>query len=406
MESLQAQNQIDSLTCSKANLNDTSSHGTRSHEFHAQHPMRVAHVIQRLECGGDAAMVVGIASYFADLGHQVDVLCLDRPTGSAHERHWLSVLNERRVSSQFLGRRTKWPGLVTALKLWWLIQRRHYDVVHSHLSMPDAIMGIIRRFTAVPFKHVLTVHSTNEGRSRIRAMFARGANVVYCSEAAKRTSPMPGTSNIVIPNGILQSSFLRRRTQKAETRLQLGVPNDAIVGIAVGRMCNQKNFDSALDAIAILNRRVPERNLHFLFCGDGQEKERLEARAKHMSLAPCVHFLGNRTDIPVLLAASDVFLSTSLFEGMPVSVLEALTAGLPCVLSSIDEHYEIARTMPGCAFAPPNSPEEIASTLEQVIDNRISPSALDRDRAPLMARFSIATCATSYLLFYNQICHV
>ena len=367
--------------------------------------MRIAQVIQNLECGGDVAMVVALSSYFADLGHKVDVLCLDRPTSSAHEHLWLSVLNQRRVSSQFLGRKVKWPGFVAALRLWWLIQCRSYDVVHSHLSMPDAIIGIIRRLTAVPFKHVLTVHNTREPRSRIRAICARGGNVVYCSKAVQRQSPLPGTSNIVIPNGILQSSYLGHRTQKAETRLQLGVPNDAIVVIAVGRMCAQKNFDSALDAIAILDRRVPNRRLSFLFCGDGQEKERLEAWAKHSSLTSCVHFLGNRTDIPTLLAASDVFLSTSLYEGMPLTVLEALTAGLPCVLSSIDEHYEIARTMPGCAFASSDNPEEIASALEHVIDNLISPSVLERARAPLIAQFSIGTCAASYLSLYNLICH-
>jgi glycosyltransferase involved in cell wall biosynthesis len=186
--------------------------------------------------------------------------------------------------------------------------------------------------------------------------------------------------------------------------LQLGVPDDAVVVILVGRMCRQKNFDSAIDAIAILNRRIPNRSLCLLFCGDGEEKERLEARAKHSSLTLCVHFLGTRTDIPTLLAASDVFLSTSIYEGMPLAVLEALTAGLPCILSSIHEHYEIAATMPGCAFVSPNRPEEIASALEHVIDNLTSTSALESARAPLIARFSIATCAASYLSLYNLLC--
>jgi glycosyltransferase involved in cell wall biosynthesis len=367
--------------------------------------MRIAQIIQRLECGGDVAMVVGLCSYFADQGHKVDMFCLDRPTGSDHEHVWLSVLKKHGVSSQFLGRRAKWPGFVAGLRLWWLIQRRNYDVVHSHLSMPDAILGIIRRFTIVPFKHVLTVHNTREGRSWIREVCARGGNVVYCSEAAQRLSPLPGTSNTVIPNGILQSSYLGHRSQRTETRVQLRVPSDAIVIIAVGRMCAQKNFDSALDAIAVLSRRVPSKNLCFLFCGDGQEKERLEARAKHAPLVSCVRFLGNRTDISALLAASDVFLSTSLHEGMPLAVLEALTAGLPCVLSSIEEHREIAKTMPGCVFASPNGPEQIASALEAMIIKRNSPSALRRDRAPLLEEFSIDRCARSYLSLYGSLCH-
>src|ERR1039458_10291655 len=94
MRPLQAQNQIGSLTCTRVNLGGTSSPVTSRHEFHVKHfnspqadrtSMRIAQVIQKLECGGDVAMVVGLSSYFADLGHKVDVLCLDRPTGSAHE---------------------------------------------------------------------------------------------------------------------------------------------------------------------------------------------------------------------------------------------------------------------------------------------------------------------------------
>src|SRR5665213_1755284 len=97
MRPLHAQNQM-GLTCSRVNLGGTSSPVTSTHEFHAQHlkspqtdktSIRIAQVIQKLECGGDVAMAVALSSYFADLGHKVDVLCLDRPTGSAHEHHWL-----------------------------------------------------------------------------------------------------------------------------------------------------------------------------------------------------------------------------------------------------------------------------------------------------------------------------
>jgi glycosyltransferase involved in cell wall biosynthesis len=169
-------------------------------------------------------------------------------------------------------------------------------------------------------------------------------------------------------------------------------------------MCSQKNFGSAIDAITILTRRAIVRKVRYLFCGDGLERQCLETRAMDLGLDSFVQFLGNRTDMPALLAASDIFLSTSLYEGMPLTVLEALNAGLPCVLSSIDEHYDIARSMPGCMFAPPNSPEEIAAALEVMAKDPISPSALKYLRAPFLEKFSIDSCVASYLSLYRLLC--
>ncbi len=366
--------------------------------------MRIAQVSHNLECGGSMAMVVALSSQFAEQGHEVDVVCTDRQTGSAHEQLWRDWLNKRGVADRFLGRKLGDPGLTTAAKLWWLVQRRHYDVVHSHLPMPDAMAGLSRRLAISRFVHVLTVHNTQEPRSYLLSAFGSGANVVYCSEAARKRNPVAGSSSTVIPNGIVQSPVASVCTMAAETRRMLGLPKDAIIVIAVGRMCQQKNFDSAIDAIAILKQRVINRDVRYLFCGDGGEKERLVARAMNMGLGAVIQFLGNRTDIPALLNASNVFLSTSIYEGMPLTVLEALSAGLRCVLSSIDEHYEIARNMPGCTFAPSDSPEAIASALEAAISDPVSATVLRGERDPYLERFSIDTCAASYLRLYQSLC--
>jgi glycosyltransferase involved in cell wall biosynthesis len=362
--------------------------------------MRIAQVSHNLECGGSMAMVVFLSAKLTEMGHEIDVVCTDRATGSAHEQLWLSWLDKRGVSCRFLGRRRGDPGFTTAAKLWRLVQRENYDVVHSHLPMPDAMTGVARRLVNNRFVHVLTVHNTQEPRSRVLAACASGADVVYCSEAARRRNPVSGLSSTVIPNGIVQSLYGAPRGTH-ETRWHLGLPNDAIVVIAVGRMCEQKNFDAAIDAIAMFKQRVADRDVRFLFCGDGQEKDRLEERSRKLGLAGIVQFLGNRTDIPALLSASNVFLSTSIYEGMPLTVLEALSAGLPCILSSIDEHYEIARAMPGCVFAPSNSPDAIASALDAVTSDPISAHVLRRARSPFLEKFSIDNCAASYLRLYE-----
>jgi glycosyltransferase involved in cell wall biosynthesis len=350
------------------------------------------------------AMVVALSSELAQRGHQVDVVCTDRPSGSSHEADWMDLLASRRVAVHFLGRKLGHPGMAAAGKLWWLIQRRQYQVVHSHLPMPDAMSGLARRSSPHRFVHIVTIHNTYEPRSRWLTVFGSGANVVYCSEAARKRNPFPGLSSTVIPNGIPQMAFATPGGSRAEIRNQLGLVFGAKVVIAVGRLCPQKNFATALEALAILKRRCAIPNLQCLLCGTGEDQERLETRVRELELDGIVRLMGARTDIPALLTASDVFLSTSRWEGMPVAVLEALYAGTPCVLSAIEEHFEIAASMPGCRFAP-HDPEAMASTLEAILSDAADPQVLRDQRAPLLTKHSIEECAESYHRLYQACCH-
>ena len=349
-------------------------------------------------------MVVPLSAKLAELGHQVDVYCLDRPTGSDHERLAVRGLHLSGVRWRSLGRKRGKPGLAAAAKLWRLAQFSGYDVIHSHLPLADAITGFVRHISPARYKHVITVHSSGTAdKGRIVTLCSEGANVVYVSEATRRRNPSNGAVHVVIPNGINLESFRAPCAARIETRRSLGLPDTATVIIAVGRICVEKNYECAIQGIAALKSQTPDFDVRYLICGDGPGKKSLAALVTELQLDEYVQFCDSRTEIPELLAASDVFLSTSSIEGMPLSVLEALTSGLPCVLSAIDEHYEIARNMPGCVFAPPNCPEEVSQALQALMKDPMSPSVLRRDREPLLERFSIAACTISYSKFYQSL---
>lgn len=351
------------------------------------------------------AMVVALSSELVKRGHEVDVVCIDRPSGSDHEALWSHWLMQHGVRLYFLGRKLRTSGAVAAAKLWWLVQRRRYNVVHSHLPMPDGIAGLVRRSSPHDFTHIVTVHNTHEPRSRTLEALGSGAHVVYCSEAARKCNPLPGLSSIVIPNGIPETPYQRSELSGSEMRQRLGLRNTAKVAIAVGRLCAQKNFGSAIEALAVVKTISAAMDVHCLICGEGDDRRRLEARALELGLDDSVHFLGARTDMPNLLAASDVFLTTSKHEGMPLSVLEALHAGLPCVLSAIQEHYELADSMPGCTFVS-HAPQAIALALESAFRNPVPADVLRHERAPLLHKHSIECCADSYQSLYQARCHL
>ena len=365
--------------------------------------MRIAHVSHSFDCGGSMAVMATLCSELARRGHRVDAVCLDRRSRTDHERLWTNLLRAQGVGVFFLGREQGSAGVAAMARLWWLAQHQHYDVMHSHLPMPDAISGVVRRCSMPPFVHVITVHNTYEPRSRTLAWLAAGAHVVYCSEAARRSNPLAGLSQTVIPNGILQPNYATLAGARKETRQQLGLTLEGRVIIAVGRLCPQKAMDTALEAIALLKHsgRVP--GLQLLVCGDGEERRQLEFQAHELGLGNTVHFLGIRADIPQLLSACDAFISTSRHEGMPLSVLEALSAGLPCVLSAIPEHYELAARMPGCLFAS-NAPAAMSSALESALLQPVTPAELRECRAELLRKHSVAQAAESYLALYERCC--
>lgn len=129
--------------------------------------------------------------------------------------------------------------------------------------------------------------------------------------------------------------------ERDEVRYELGLPQDAPLLITVGEHSARKNHETVLRALALLD------DVHVLFCGVGDREESLKAMAQELGIANRAHFLGFRSDVPRLLAASDVFFFPSLQEGLPVSQMEAMAAGLPCVVSDVRGNADLIRSGEG-----------------------------------------------------------
>lgn len=362
--------------------------------------MRIAQVSHSLDCGGSMTLMAALSAELARHGHEVEVVCIDRRSGSAHEAYWLDWLAVSGVTVYFLGRKLGTAGVGAWAKLWWLIQRKRYDVVHSHLPMPDAMCGLVRRMSFSRFAHFITVHNTHEPRSWVLSTLGSGAHVVYCSEAVRRRNPLAGLSSTVIPNGISQLIYAPGLDSKETIRRRLGLPPFGKLVIGIGRMCPQKDFATTLDTMALLTQREQIGPIHCLLCGEGDAKQRLMQQARQRGLDGTVHFLGARTDIPELLRASDVFLSTSRYEGMPLTVLEALSAGIACVLSDIEEHRELAAAMPGCLFAARNA-EAMANAVVTALEGPADPHLLLAQRSGSLKKYTLEACAESYGSLYQ-----
>ena len=131
--------------------------------------------------------------------------------------------------------------------------------------------------------------------------------------------------------GIDTSQYHSDRQLRLEKRKELGLRDDDIALISMGDLIVRKNYQVAIEAIS----ESHNSHLHYYICGNGPEKERLHDYSKKIGIEKQIHFLGYRTDIREILQAADIFLLTSLQEGLARSLMEAMASGLPCIVSRI-----------------------------------------------------------------------
>ncbi len=174
----------------------------------------------------------------------------------------------------------------------------------------------------------------------------------------------PPSRMSIIENGIDVSPFAECKHGR-RIREELGASLQTIVLCCIGRLTEQKGVDILLEAFRLLE--PSKRNLHLWLIGDGPQRAALEAQARQFGLDTAVQFLGFRNDVPDLLLAADVFVLPSRYEAMPVSVLEAMAAGLPCVVTDVGDNAVLVEDGVSGRVVPPQDPAALAAALEQLL---------------------------------------
>ena len=150
-------------------------------------------------------------------------------------------------------------------------------------------------------------------------------------------------------------------------------------------------------------RYFENKNVHFLVCGIKQETADQDLR--NFSAISNIHYIGTKTQEEVysLMSNCDCFFNASLFEGLPITVLEAFFSGIPCVLSDIPPHIEIGTGMPYCYIASLDSKEAFINKIEIALTHTETKEEILRVRQPFLNKYSIITTANNYVDFYNRV---
>jgi starch synthase (maltosyl-transferring) len=244
------------------------------------------------------------------------------------------------------------------------------DVVQTFLVHANVLGAIAARRAGV--RGVATgIRVADPRRRRLwleRLAAARADRVVCVSQATAevmtRRGKIPAEKITVIPNGI---DVVRFDAVAPADRATLGVAPHRRILAVVGRLEKQKGVDWLLSLAPRLLEAAPEHDL--LLVGDGPQREELAARAAALGIAGRVHFAGWRPDVPAILAASDLLLLPSRWEGMPNVVLEAMASRRPVVATRSEGVAELLGDAPGPQTIAFGDSQELVSKALAIISN-------------------------------------
>lgn len=275
--------------------------------------------------------------------------------------------------------------------------RKHsYRVVHCHLNYMSGVVLAAAKKAGVPVRiaHAHTASMNPGWKQYVRQLCkylipSTATHLLACSTNAGK-SVFGKHPFSLMPNAIDTERFRFSEAVRQKMRKELDLGGCFTV-MHVGRLTYPKNHEFLLDAFACLLEKAPKAKL--VLVGDGELREAVEQKAGQLP-AGSVLLLGTRNDIPQLLQAADVFAFPSHFEGLPVTMIEAQAAGLPCVMSNTVTDECIVTDL--VTALPIDDPKAWA---EEILKKRGIPRT-DRLAEIQAAGYDITTAAEKLTRFY------
>lgn len=258
-------------------------------------------------------------------------------------------------------------------KLWKQIREYHPHILHCHLFHANLLGRFVGTVARVP-KIISTIHNEHFGgllrEKLIKYTNFLASDTVVISHAIANALIKKGIvvreSITIVPNGIDVTQFQSaNEIRKKEIRERLFLPVNKKIFIAVGRLREQKGYPYLLEAVKEFKEYT--QNFLVLILGEGEERTQMERYIHLNSLADVIKLCGNQSNVHEYLSASDVFIMPSLWEGLPIALLEAAATGLSVIATDVGGIREVV-TGDGGRLLSPRSSKEIYDAMRRAIE--------------------------------------
>ncbi len=366
----------------------------------------VFQIVPSLMVGGAERLVVHLLERLDRARFAPVCICLESPLGT----HYEARVQARGVPLYFLGKGAGASGSVFG-RLDALFRQYRPAVVHTHIIGLNYAYPLMLRYRTPARVHTIHSLALRERGVRMgawvrtlafRYRIGGVAPVAVAAEVRASIQTLYGYPDPpLIPNGVPTDEYAPDPDRRLHWRTAHGIEPHAIVLTHVGRFAPPKNHALLIEAFAQVHADAP---LYLLLVGGGELEGAAREQVARLNLQERIHFLGVRADVADILNASDMFVLSSRVEGNPLSVMEAMAAGLPVVSTAVGGVPELVRHGETGLLVPSEDRDALAGALQALIDDPARRQAMGAAaRQHAIEHFDIRLTVQGYERLYDRL---
>jgi glycosyltransferase involved in cell wall biosynthesis len=353
--------------------------------------MKIAHVVDSLEVGGVETLVAQMCKMQRDLGHEPIVFVI----GSQ------GSIGRQMLSDGFDVRGPSVGRLPAAVwNFYRLFKQTRPEVVHLHNPTPTSYASIAAKAAGV--RCVVSTRHSLAGMPRRRVTEFKYAISAKCCDwivgicdatvrNLKEAHPSQAGKIVRVYNGILP--VLRSRTYRLPAK-------EGFTLLFVGRLAPVKNLGFLIEALR--RALLTNESLRLWVVGDGSDRQKLEALARESGVGSNVTFWGEQIDPAPFFSAADAFIMSSSSEGLPISLLQAFSAGLPSIVTDVGGMAEAVRLSDAGIVVSKSDPARMADAILRLTGDVQERSTFGRNaQVGFDAHFTLRAAVSAYLELYS-----
>lgn len=363
--------------------------------------MRIAIVLDSLIRGGAERQALYATGELTNLGYDVELIYYNR-VDAAYDA---SALRPDTVSFM--------PKKGRPFRFLWQLQAyfrsKRFDVVHGWMGGPSIYAGIAGRVAGVPVVFAgyrCEYDGTGATKTAHRVVNKLVTGWIVNSKATvpslvRGVGANPSMVRVVY-NGIDPKAFTSGLTA-VEAKAKLGIPENAGTVSIIGQLRPQKNHSLFIQTAALVAKQLPATEFLVVGHGTGDEQQVFERLAESLGVGKQVRFLGSRSDIPDVLAATDIIMLTSHYEGVSNSLLEAMSVGRPVVSTAYAGVNELITDGHDGLIAPMGDAGALAShVISLLLDAKLRERLGEAARETIRSRFTMSAMARNLYAVYQE----
>ena len=356
--------------------------------------LNICHIINCFEAGGAQTFLVSLTEAQKQISKKNFIISLDEIENTQFNNFLIENLKSQGINVFSFNRK---PGknlsiLKSIFNARAFFKKNDFDIINTHLPLTHFFTSLLFQ----KIKIVNTIHNAPEKTNFITRFLNKSNPKIYCSQSAKDLNKFLGLSK-VINNGI---KFNKPQDfSKINIYDELKIPFESKIVISVGAVRPQKNYTFLLE---LIKNHFEGSDVHFIVCGGSDPDSQFHDEISNSNLNN-FHFIGVKSNITDYFNSCDLFLSCSLFEGLPIAVLEAFYSGIPAVLSPIEQHKNISNNMPMCEMPESFNSDSFMKKIQLMLNLDSSHQLISKKRRHLLEKYDTRKTAESYSEFYTRL---